>query len=368
VNLAVLKAHDWHSWSARHARGEVAGELGPYGAEQLRSHGISLHWSDSSHRPPWNSPLLMRPLRKLGTMRPQLIGAREALVSARSVKGADATLALFEDQALAAAYARTKGVAPFAGRPLAIIACWLAENCTDFDAETRVAYRQALMGADRVCFFSQNQTEILERELDLPAERLRCVPFGIDAEFFSTDGQAGEQTDAGYILAIGRDIGRDHNTLLEAVRGTELPVRLVTPQPELAALAPPNVELIQTTVEHPEYRALLAGASVVAVPTHAPAYPSGQTVVLEAMAMGKAIVTTDSPAMRDYVQDGHTGMLVPAHDARALSEALKALMTDAQLRQTLGDAAREQVHQRFNHRTMWAALADVLSELVPQAG
>ncbi len=374
--VAVLKTHDWGAWAARHARGEVAGELGPYGVEQLRNQGIRPCWSDRSHGPPWNSPLVMRPLRKLGTMRPELIGAREALVSMGLVARADATLALFEDQGMAAAYARAKGIAPFARRPLVIVACWLAETARQLDEAARGAYRRALLGADRICFFSQNQTAAIERELNIPAERLRCVPFGIDAGFFSPrEGRANEPSEQledrpeqGYILAIGRDVGRDHQTLLDAVRGTDLRVRLVAPQPELAASAPPNVEVINATVDHPGYRDLLARAAVVAVPTHAPEYPSGQTVVLEAMAMGKATVTTDSPAMRDYVQAGHTGLVVAPHEPRALAEALITLMSDQDLRQRLGAAARAQVLERFNQRSMWAALAGVLGELLPAGG
>ena len=363
MRVAMLKTHDWSTWADRHARGEVAGELGPYGAERLRGLGFSPRWSDGSHRLPWRSPLLMRPLRKLGAVRPELIGLREALVSLRAVHGADAVLTLFEDQGMAAASARAAGLAPFSRRPLVIVACWLAETCRGLDARTLGAYRRALAGADRVCFFSRNQGPTLERELGLPARSLRSVPFGIDTDFFAPRAPP----EAGYILSIGQDAGRDHQTLLDAVRGTDMPVRLVAPLRELAATAPPNVELIWRTVEHRDYRELLAGAAVVAIPTSAPAYPSGQTVVLEAMAMGKPVVTTDSAAMRDYVEPGRTGLLVPAREPRALAEALRRLLDDAQLRDALGGAAREQARRSFSHLAMWSALASVLEELAPRS-
>ncbi|HEY7960765.1 MAG TPA: glycosyltransferase family 4 protein [Solirubrobacteraceae bacterium] len=379
ARVAVLEAHDWGAWSERHARGEVAGELGPYGAQELQRHGFALSWSDGAGRLPWRSPLLARPLRKLGTLRPELAGARDALSSLRAIGAADLALAMFEDQGLAPAFLRAGGVPPFASRPLVLVVCWLAETCRELDEGALAAHRRALAGADRVCFFSRNQAEVFERELGVPGERLRCVPFGIDDRFFAVAAHDSEHEPRGepsassqessasepYVLAIGRDRSRDHRTLLDAVRGTDIPVLLVAPQSQLAALAPPNVRVLES-VDHRGYRDLLARAAVVAVPTTAPRYPSGQTVVLEAMAMGKALVTSDSPAMRDYVQDGRTGLLTAPGEPRALAEALAALLADPGKRCALGAAAREAVCARFNHRTMWAALAGVLAELTPR--
>jgi glycosyltransferase involved in cell wall biosynthesis len=364
ASVVVLEAHDWSAWSALHARGEVAGELGPYGAEQLERHGFALRWSDAAHRAPLHSPLVGRPLRKLATLRPELAGVREALASLRAVAQAQLVLALFEDQGMAPALARARGLAPFASRPLVLAACWLAETCRNLDESQLRAYRRALAGVDRVCCFSRNQSETLARELGVEADRFRYVPFGIDDRFFSPCGGQEE----GYVLAVGRDRARDHRLLLEAVRGTDVRVRLISPSPELAALAPPNVEVMDA-VDHRTYRELLARAAVVAVPTLAPRYPSGQTVVLEAMAMGKAVLTTDSPAMRDYVEPGGTGLLVPPGDRGALAEALVALLRDASCRRALGTAARAAVEREFNHRTMWTAFAGVFAELAaPPAG
>jgi glycosyltransferase involved in cell wall biosynthesis len=361
--VAVLESHDWRAWSERHARGEVAGELGPYGAEQLQREGFTLSWTDGAQRLPWRSPVVARPLRKLGTLRPELAGARGALASLRPIASADLMLAMFEDEGMAPAFLRGAGVPPFSNRPLVLVLCWLAQTCGELEQKALTAHRRALAGADRVCFFSRNQGDVLERELGLSAERLRCVPFGIDDRFFTPPNTSVEE---GYVLAVGRDRNRDHRTLLEAVRGSGTPVRLVSPSPELAAMAPPNVQVLES-VDHRGYRELLAGAAVVAVPTTAPRYPSGQTVVLEAMAMGKAVVTTDSPAMRDYVRDGKTGLLTPPSEPQALAQALTALLGDPSRRHELGAAASEAVRTAFNHRSMWGALGGVLAELAPRA-
>jgi glycosyltransferase involved in cell wall biosynthesis len=99
------------------------------------------------------------------------------------------------------------------------------------------------------------------------------------------------------------------------------------------------------------------------VTTTAPRYPSGQTVVLEAMAMGKPVVVTDSPAMRDYVAPDVQGLLVPPADPPALAGAIDALLADGERRRRLGRAGREAVESTFNQEAMWAKIAAGLHSL-----
>lgn len=63
--------------------------------------------------------------------------------------------------------------------------------------------------------------------------------------------------------------------------------------------------------------------------------------VIEAGAAGIPAVASDSPGLRDAVQDGKTGLLVAHGDVPALAAAMLRLMNDDALRQRLGTAARE---------------------------
>lgn len=82
-----------------------------------------------------------------------------------------------------------------------------------------------------------------------------------------------------------------------------------------------------------DVRPALAAASVYVLPSYREGTPRS---VLEAMAMGRAIITTDVPGCRETVVDGDNGFLVPARDAGALAAAMERMIDDKQLRGRMG--------------------------------
>ncbi len=63
--------------------------------------------------------------------------------------------------------------------------------------------------------------------------------------------------------------------------------------------------------------------------------------ILEAAACGTPTVASDSPGLRDSVQDGRTGLLVPHGNVDVLSQALRSLIEDEERRNEMGVAARD---------------------------
>jgi glycosyltransferase involved in cell wall biosynthesis len=70
--------------------------------------------------------------------------------------------------------------------------------------------------------------------------------------------------------------------------------------------------------------------------------------VIEAQALERPVVATDIRGCREVVEDGATGVLVPAHDARALGRAIDRLARDAELRGRMGVAGRARMLERFD--------------------
>ena len=60
------------------------------------------------------------------------------------------------------------------------------------------------------------------------------------------------------------------------------------------------------------------------------------------------VVTTDMPGCREVVENELNGLLVPPRDVPALSEALRRLIVDASLRETMGRHGRRRAEREFN--------------------
>jgi glycosyltransferase involved in cell wall biosynthesis len=70
-------------------------------------------------------------------------------------------------------------------------------------------------------------------------------------------------------------------------------------------------------------------------------------VILEAMAAGLPVVTTDQGVIGDTVQDGVNGFIVPARDPDALAEKIILLLRDKALRERMGQIGRDLYQQRY---------------------
>jgi glycosyltransferase involved in cell wall biosynthesis len=101
--------------------------------------------------------------------------------------------------------------------------------------------------------------------------------------------------------------------------------------------------------EVPAVGPLLKRAEVVWSPGRT---ETGTQVVLEAMALGKAVVASRWPRLAELITDGETGLLAPAEDKALLARQTQRLLTDAGLRQRLGEAARRRVQERHRPQAL----------------
>ena len=80
-----------------------------------------------------------------------------------------------------------------------------------------------------------------------------------------------------------------------------------------------------------------------------PSYREGTPrTVLEAMSMGRAVITTDAPGCRETVQNGETGFLVPVKDADALAEKMLAFIENPQWVSEMGAKSAAYCRQKFD--------------------
>jgi len=112
-----------------------------------------------------------------------------------------------------------------------------------------------------------------------------------------------------------------------------------------------------------DVRPALAEASVLVLPSY---YPEGQPrSIMEAMATGRAIITTDTPGCRQTVIPGRNGWLVPVRDAPALAEAMLRFVEQPALIATMGRESRRIAEARYDVHRINQRILDEL-ELAPK--
>lgn len=95
-----------------------------------------------------------------------------------------------------------------------------------------------------------------------------------------------------------------------------------------------------------DVRPLLAGASAYVLPSY---YREGvPRSILEALAMGRPVVTTDAPGCRETVIPEQNGFLIPPRDTDALTAALERLITEPELVPAMGAASRKLAEEKFD--------------------
>jgi glycosyltransferase involved in cell wall biosynthesis len=255
-------------------------------------------------------------------------------------------------------------VARLRGRP-AVVAFNIG-LCTDYlraSAPRRQLMRTALRStASIVCLASAQRQQLLDQH-GLEPERVHAVLFGVDERFYRPQ----EPPEDGYVLAVGRDMARDYATLARAVEKLDARAILVASERNVAGVKlPPNVEL-RLDVSYEELRSLYAGAACVAIPTRADGYPygadcSGQTVLLDAMAMGRPVVASERATLSDYVRHSETALIVPPEDPSSLRSALERVVGDRRFGDAMGFAGRRLVEERLTTRHLAARLAPIIRQ------
>ena len=112
-----------------------------------------------------------------------------------------------------------------------------------------------------------------------------------------------------------------------------------------------------------DVRQYLADADVFVLPSYREGTPVS---TLEAMAMAKPVITTDTPGCRETVIDRHNGYIVPARDAVKLAAAMRRLVGKHQQIRTMGLRSRQLAVCRFDadevNRDLWGEIMRAVSD------
>lgn len=239
-------------------------------------------------------------------------------------------------------------------------------------AIVRQLYRQGLCRARKIFVFNgDDRREMIAQDLiDAAAPVLQVPGSGIDTRhFIARPVPAGPPT----FLMIAR-LMRDKG-LFEFAEAARM-VRKGFPDAKFQLLGRIDAQNPTSVPEHvvrtwhaeglvdylPETRDVrphLDAATVFVLPSyHREGLPR---TILEAMATGRAVITTDLPGCREPVDDGVSGLLIPPQNPAALAGAMEAFCRHPDLAQRMGAAGRRRVLEHYDVRLVNAMLMEAMS-------
>ena len=234
-----------------------------------------------------------------------------------------------------------------------------------FPAATRHMLTWLYGKLDAVIVIGEGEREYLLQQEMVASDRLHLVQFGVDVKFWTPAEAVGEKE---YLLAIGNDDGRDYETLLKAIG--HHPLRLHTARPLNEALLPPNVVRTRgdwrgRALSDQELLDLYRGSRFVVTPLHDSVQPQGQSVTLQAMACGKAVILSQTKGLwsRSLMRHLENCYLVPPSDVHALRAAIDHLEREPALCARIGAEARQSVERHFSSDLMAERIGMILQEV-----
>jgi glycosyltransferase involved in cell wall biosynthesis len=191
----------------------------------------------------------------------------------------------------------------------------------------RAACRAGIAALDgdhvRYCVRSRAELELFARNWGVDPAHVVYTPYAHTA----TEAElAAPTTRDGPVFAGGNSL-RDYPTLIEAARAlpTQLHLETNAVGPDVPLGSNVTVSSIRS---HDDFVAGMQRAAAVVTPLEAGiTRAAGLDTYLTAMALGKPVIVSDAPGVRDYVEPGRTGIVVPPGDVSALRDAL-AWVTD----------------------------------------
>jgi len=233
-----------------------------------------------------------------------------------------------------------------------------------------VLYRLSLRRATAVIFLNVENKDLFVSRGIVPAHKCRVIPgIGVNLEHFAeTPLPAGPPT---FLLmarllalkglreyaAAARIVRHSHPDAVFQLLGPEDSSPDAVPIAEVRAWHDAGV--VQYLGEATDVRPAVANCHVFVLPT---SYPEGMPrTVLEAMSMGRPILTCDAPGCRETVSPGANGFLVPTGDPEALAERMIWLLEHRDQWDRMGQSSRRRAEELFDVHKINAQIMNIMS-------
>ena len=229
--------------------------------------------------------------------------------------------------------------------------------------------KQKLSRADQVICISRWHREVYQRIHGRPVAEYPLVRCGVNPEVQTADSDVQQAAIGGdeavpLILTVARLVPKKGvHILVRALArlhgaGRRFRAMVVGGGPELSSLQKLAVHCgVSAQIEwkgaliHSEVTSLMLGASVFVLPcviANDGDRDGIPVVLMEAMAIGVPCVSSDFPAIRELIEDGVSGRLIPPADVNGVARAIEELICDSSLRAQIGCGGKDVVYAEFS--------------------
>lgn len=245
------------------------------------------------------------------------------------------------------------------GRHVPVVA-WLFNVGTCQDGLRRQLSRASMQHIDRFIVHTQRERQIYSEWMNLPIERFEFVPYQVP----EIPVTYAEETKQPFITALG-SAHRDFPTLFKAVQRLNLPTIVASGKAALEGLVIPVQVKAPLGIKKSGCLRLAQQARINVIPLvpNDQVTAAGQVTIVEAMRMGRAIISTRCLGAEDYIIDGETGLLVEPHSVESMTQAIERLWNDEALRHRLGQAAQQYAADHFSDQAAGQRLGKLLDNI-----
>ncbi len=229
--------------------------------------------------------------------------------------------------------------------------------------------RRSFAHANHLCAVSNYVAETTRQLLHLGNRPIEILPNPVDTTRFQPQSPGLEED--GLILFVGTVCEKKgvrqlveampqivaaapHSRLWVAGRDWHDPQTGESFIEKLRGMIPPELAdkvIFKGRIEHAQLPGLMAKASVCVYPSHMEAMPLAW---LEGLAMGKAIVASETGPGPEAIEDGVSGLLCNPHEPSSIAEKILRLLKDGELRRRLAQQARKRAVNLFSVESLTA--------------
>lgn len=220
---------------------------------------------------------------------------------------------------------------------------------------------------DRIVLWTSTHRDFAINVLGISPSKIKFIPYYVDEKFWRPMPIKGNK-----ICSVGVEM-RDYPTLIKAVKELDIHCHIAAGHVRGKILRtveeiynngplPPNITV--APLSHLELRELYAQSRFVVIPLLQTDSDNGLTSILEAMAMGKAVICSRTKGQVDVIREGVTGIYVPQGDVEALRDAIKYLWDHPDEADRMGREGRKQIEMYNSWEQFIGSVKEVAQEVI----